>query len=497
MNKITALFVALLYTFISTSAFSYGGPTVNDRNVQPLYGPKLAKKKFIKVPSDINIEKSILGTIIINQKDIQISQQLIKNIVWRKAEQGKGINLVELEQNVKNLNSINGIRASAVLKKNKNNIVDLIINLNKTDPSKARVRVDNSGSRTSGFVKSTSTLSYDNFFNMGESFGLKQVHTAANGTNYYEINNKMPVGIEGSSLAFRVAKMRYDLGEYATHPVQRGLEGGSSFIDVNFDKPLIYGDNLNLNLGLGLFRGSFQEYKNMGAQTEKDARIQRGDLSLDLSFRDNLFKQSATNARIIFSHGKNIYSDSGVEYSPANDQEGSNGKFSKINPAFSRIEKINDKTNLLLKFKGQYAFDNLDGTEEFSLGGTYNVRGYPNNEGSGDTGYITTLELQRSIQKNLMVSLLFDYGKIWTHKDLEAATNGGAWTPFGYSSLIPVYDIMSGGIAVDWKIIPGSTLKMQVIDHLGISNRGKRDDGQDFDRTTYKTKLLLSFTQNF
>jgi len=239
MNKITALFVALLYTFISTSAFSYGGPTVNDRNVQPLYGPKLAKKKFIKVPSDINIEKSILGTIIINQKDIQISQQLIKNIVWRKAEQGKGINLVELEQNVKNLNSINGIRASAVLKKNKNNIVDLIINLNKTDPSKARVRVDNSGSRTSGFVKSTSTLSYDNFFNMGESFGLKQVHTAANGTNYYEINNKVPVGIEGSSLAFRAAKMRYDLGAYATHPVQRGLEGGSSFIDVNFDKPLI------------------------------------------------------------------------------------------------------------------------------------------------------------------------------------------------------------------------------------------------------------------
>ena len=46
MNKITALFVALLYTFISTSAFSYGGPTVNDRNVQPLYGPKLAKKKI-------------------------------------------------------------------------------------------------------------------------------------------------------------------------------------------------------------------------------------------------------------------------------------------------------------------------------------------------------------------------------------------------------------------------------------------------------------------
>ena len=41
-----------------------------------------------------------------------------------------------------------------------------IINLKKTDPSKARVRVDNSGSRTSGFVKSTSTLSYDNFFNI-------------------------------------------------------------------------------------------------------------------------------------------------------------------------------------------------------------------------------------------------------------------------------------------------------------------------------------------
>jgi len=68
MNKITALFVALLYTFISTSAFSYGGPTVNDRNVQPLYGPKLAKKKFIKVPSDINIEKSILERLLLIRK---------------------------------------------------------------------------------------------------------------------------------------------------------------------------------------------------------------------------------------------------------------------------------------------------------------------------------------------------------------------------------------------------------------------------------------------
>ena len=84
MNKITALFVALLYTFISTSAFSYGGPTVNDRNVQPLYGPKLAKKKFIKVPSDINIEKSILGTIIIdigpstNHTSLAIKKGLVK-----------------------------------------------------------------------------------------------------------------------------------------------------------------------------------------------------------------------------------------------------------------------------------------------------------------------------------------------------------------------------------------------------------------------------------
>ena len=488
------LILSFFLTFLDkTPLYSYGGPTVNDRNVVPVFTPKFYKPNLLKIPKEVNLKNLVLRDIIIKKEGVKISENLVNSYAWRKLSKGKIVDENELKQNLKNINSISGIRAVGFVKKNSDNSFNLIIELKNTDPDKASIRVDNSGSKTTHYVKTTSAFSYSNAFELGETIGFKQVHTMANGTNYYELNSKFFLSDDGTSLLLRGATMRYDHGDYA-RATSGGLEGNSNFWDINILKPVLYEENIGAKLGLGFYRGGFHVFKNSGAIEEEDTVNHRLDLSLHLNIQDSIFNKAVTNARIIVSKGKTSLSNTATDLSKTNDDAGVAGYFTKINPAFSRREKIDDKNDLLIKFKGQYAFKNLEGSEEFSLGGTYNVRSYPNNESSGDSGFIFTTELEHKLRKDLTTSLVFDYGKIRTVMDPYSG-----WQPFAYNNQKNEYSLKSWGLVADWNIIPGSTIKAQLINRIGSNNQRTNSNsiGADYDRTKHETKFLLSFTQSF
>ena len=493
MKKFIVISCLFFIIFSVTKSYSYGGPQVNDRNVIPVFTPKFYKDNLLKIPINVDANSALLNNIIFNKNNVNIYEKLINSYAWRNLEKGKIIIIKELKQNIKNINNLSGIKASAEIKKNLDNSINVIIELKNSDPSKASIRIDNSGSKTTHYVKTTTSFSYDNAFNQGETLGLKQIHTMANGTNYYELNKKLFLEDDGSSLAFRAATMRYDHGDYA-RATSNGLEGNSNFFDINYVKPVWYEENLEAKLGIGFYRGGFHVYKNSGATEEEDTVNQRLDLAAHFNFSDSIFNKAVTNARIIFSKGKTDLSNTATDLSKANDTAGLDGFFTKINPAFSRREKINEKNDLIIKFKGQYAFNNIEGSEEFTLGGTYNVRSYPNNESGGDSGFIFTTELEHQLRKNLTTSLVFDYGKIRTVMDPYSG-----WQPTFYDGQKNEYSLKSWGIVADWTVIPGSVIKVQLIDRIGSNNQRTNTNsiGSDVDRTKHETKFLLSFTQNF
>lgn len=65
----------------------------------------------------------------------------------------------------------------------------------------------------------------------------------------------------------------------------------------------------------------------------------------------------------------------------------------------------------------------LDAAEEFSLGGLYNVRVYPNSEGGGadnaDSGFVINFELERILAKNVKAFAFYDFGKISIYEKLR------------------------------------------------------------------------------
>ena len=82
------------------------------------------------------------------------------------------------------------------------------------------------------------------------------------------------------------------------------------------------------------------------------------------------------------------------------------------------VQQLGHVTDIMLKAQGQIASRNLDGSEEFYLGGARGVRAYPQGEASGDQGALGTLELRyHTSLAGLILSTYLDAGHVQYTKD--------------------------------------------------------------------------------
>ena len=366
----------------------------------------------------------------------------------------------------------------------------------KSDPTQKTVspitgilRIDDSGSRSTGFTKGLIGISFNDFLKQGETFSIREIHTSGNGSDYLELGAKFPVGLEGSTLAFRAGAINYDVGQ---QNASLDASGNSDFFDVNFIKPIFKSKDLNLDFGISGIRASYIENRGGGTSPghpATDKVDQRLDLSLYFNFYDKLFNQSGTTGKLVFSHGDvdaaHIVDDIG----------GPSGSFSKIVAQLNRLEKITEQDNLYIRFKGQYALTALDAAEEFSLGGLYNVRVYPNSEGGGpdnaDSGFVINFELERMLNKNLKVFAFYDFGKIQIYDDPT-----GQFPKGGFKVYKNEYNLKDTGLGMEWEALPNTKFNMLWAHKLGI-NHGRRTDGTNFDKTNTTDMLRFGFTQQF
>ena len=364
---------------------------------------------------------------------------------------------------------------------------------NKADkplnPITGILRIDDSGSRSTGFTKGLIGISFNDFLKQGETFTIREIHTSGNGSDYLELGAKFPVGLEGSTLAFRAGAINYDVGQ---QNASLDASGNSDFMDVNFIKPIFKSKDLNLDFGISGIRASYIENRGGGSSPghpATDKVDQRLDLSLYFNFYDKLFNQSGTTGKLVFSHGDidaaHIVDDIG----------GPSGSFSKIVAQFNRLEKITEQDNLYIRFKGQYALTSLDAAEEFSLGGLYNVRVYPNSEGGGpdnaDSGFVINFELERMLNKNLKVFAFYDFGKIQIYDDPT-----GQFPKGGFNVYKNEYNLKDTGLGMEWEVMSNTKVNMLWAHKLG-TNHGRRSDGTNFDKTNTTDMLRFGFTQQF
>ena len=453
-------------------------------------------------PQDINdgvikikITEAVLGTIIFDieeEEKLNISKENIRLKLLYKIEDSGVLNIDQLDKNVRNLNKIPGINALAELEEGKNfgetNVKVTAIN---TETIFGNTLVDNNGSRSSGYNKITNTINIDGLFNMGDRLAFTNVlsgdhHVKDNHeeSNYYAVSSTMPVGYNGMLATLRVSKMEYKLSAPfdSTKP-----SGYSSEYNLSLNRPLIVSPNFNLNTSFSLGNNIYVNDLGTGNNSDKD--VLKSILNLGFDSRDERLGGGINYGSFALSLAKNDLTDNSSNYDTDQATSDNNGRNFKGTLNLNRMQKLTDKTNLLVKFNGQLAADNLDGADQFSLGGPNAVRAYPSSEAAGDAGFVASLELKRNLFKNLESTLFYDYGKIKLHKSL--------WNDWNSTNKLKNnYHLQGYGVSVGIPIFQNFSINATHAKKIG-TNSGRDTSGNDVDGFSWKDRSLISINGKF
>jgi hemolysin activation/secretion protein len=193
-------------------------------------------------------------------------------------------------------------------------------------------------------------------------------------------------------------------------------------------------------------------------------RVLRLTANYDTS--DNLFDREGTNQASFEAHkGLGILGASrsydSIEELAGDQLSRSDGKadFTKLTTELSRIQQLYDKFSMQVAATGQYSFDPLLTSEQFSLGGAQYLRSYDPSEFLGDNGYALKAELRYSDTlatgplHSYQLYAYYDEGQVWNRHPLPGDNpNGLTAQSVGGGVRVTVTDYVSGYLEVSQPI---------------------------------------------
>jgi len=428
----------------------------------------------------IQIIEGRLGKVIINsdEKELNLDKEVARKFVENKISREEILNIDQIENNIRNLNAIPGIQAVASLEAGQDvGETDIIVQLQNKKNISATLQADSYGSRSSGRARGTALVNFDSLLKEGEQFTIQKVHTI--GSDYNAAAASFRIGYDGTRALLRASKIRYDLGDpfSSTNPT-----GNSSELSASIQKPLGSIDSTNLNSNFTVSESNYENKNNTPSNTQK--KITRAVAALNFNRPDNFYKGGVNYGSISGTVGD--LADSSTTSRTKN----ADGNFSKTSLSLSRSQRVSERDIIQANFSSQYAFKNLDSAEQFSLGGPYGIRAYPNSEGQGDHGMMINLELKHGFNESLEGILFYDWGRIQLNQNTYSGWNSSN------TRLKNIYELQGTGVGLNWNINAGVRVSWIFAMTLG-DNKGEDSNGLDNDGLTKDKRSYLSVTSSF
>ena len=160
-----------------------------------------------------------------------------------------------------------------------------------------------------------------------------------------------------------------------------------------------------------------------------------------------------------------------------------------VRPSF--LQKLPGALSLWASLSGQMAQKNLDSSEKFILGGPNGVRAYSGSEGSGDDGWLGTLEVRYDMPGGTALGQaqlfgFYDTGAITLHKD---AGN----VPITTASAQNRYGLAAWGLGISLSKTSSHALRIVWARKVG-DNPGRSTAGLDADGRADAARLWLQAT---
>ena len=444
----------------------------------------------------IKITEAELGKIIFdvdNAHELNLSEEKIRKKILYKVKDDGGLNIAQLDKNIRNFNKTPGINAIAQLEEGELfGETDIVITANNTETITGSSLIDNSGSRASGTAKLTNTINVDGLFNIGDRFTFTNVATGntfqsgkqIEESNYYAVASTFPIGYNGMQANMRISKMEYKLSAPYDSTIPSGY---STEYNFTLTRPLIEKLTKNLNATLAISRNDYVNDLGTGNNSNKD--MTKASLNLGFDSSDTKLGGGVNYGLFGVTLGKLDVTDNATNFTTDQGTADNNGRNLKATFNFNRLQNVTDKTNMLLKFNSQFAADNLDGGEQFTLGGLNGVRAYSSSEAAGDAGFTTSIEVRRDLF-NFPTTIFYDYGKIRLHKN--------RWTGWNSTNtdLKNTYALKGWGMTIDVPVFNLFDLKLTHSRTIQ-GNSGADSDGLDIDGLSWDDRTFISLTKNY
>lgn len=364
---------------------------------------------------------------------------------------GKVFNLKDIEQGLDQINRLQSNNATLDIEAADNasaSSSNIIINNQKSRSTHFDFSIDNSGNKSTGEKLMNFSINQDNLLSVNDNIYLKytQDMDTENSKRYNKSfygNISIPLGYWTFNPSISYSKYLTTINGYYTS----FHTSGSTLSQIyNIDRVMIRSQLYRLNLGTNLeirdtksyirdtksITGSRKSsninlylnniiYTKLGTIIIKPSyqrglgwfgskKDEKGLLNIEPKLQYDLLKLYAYyNTRInipLFTKTQVIDPNTGQPAMIKN----KNGD--ELIPY-----KIHNKINLLytLTFDSQYSFDTLYGTNQFSIGGEYTIRGFRDSTISGDNGYYIRNDLRIAINQLIPRFILNTKWMNWGH----------------------------------------------------------------------------------
>jgi len=388
----------------------------------------LVARAYIPVQSmsdgvlEISVIEGVYGKFkLINNSKLKTS--LLQKI-FDTNKQGEAITNSSLERALLIANDLSGIKLSNVSIKAGKSVgsSDFQVTVDNTKFYNGYVLASNYGGRYTGENQLNAGVNLLNPFGIGDKLSFYGTLSNHAGLSSGFLSYSAPLNQYGLRGEFGYGTTHYKLSkEFAS----LDAVGSSENYHLLFTYPLIKQRVQSLNLSLRLEQNYLtDETRSTNTKVDKTIRVYRLGVdyrksNLKLFGLNQLFKSS-----LIFTQGDLKFKDATqatLDKAGADTQ----GSFTKVHLSLNYNIGLTPKISLENTFSYQHVLNNknLDGSEDFSVGGAYGVKLYPSGELSAENGYLYQVEAKYAL-KNFgaythEIGLFYDIGKAYMQKPIS------------------------------------------------------------------------------
>lgn len=352
-----------------------------------------------------------------------------------KISECRPLQLKRMEKYLLIANETPGTEVKAVLEpsKTEQGAADLTL-VTQNKPYSSYLSYDDYGTRYIGPQQMTANLTATSWLFSGDATSFTFTKTPKGSElTYIDVNHIQPVSAEGTN--WMIGGTRTEtMPLFVLQPAKISGITTNYYTNVNYPMIRTRTESLTLRSGFNYLDSNVQTF-NFQLYTD---HIRSLDLGITYNFVDSWYGANLVSAD--FRQGLPIlgYTSNTNPQTALTSRPGGRGDYTKIAATASRLQAVKGPFSLYGIIQGQWAFNPLLASEQFTFGGSQLGRGYDVAELIGDKGLAGSIELRYDLAvgrllQNVQLYSFYDAGMIWNFKFIGGTPRklSGTTTGFG------------------------------------------------------------------